>query len=1158
MPQQDPRSALRGTEPKIIPGPITLDPWEDPPVAPVAGTTPAPITLNPWEDPPAPAPPAPYPVPEHPGPAAVPGIVAPGWVRALAEAKRGLGIAADASGFNLASDVIGGGGQAAMDLIVGNPQGQARDRFYRALNTISGGFNQEPGRVWQQLSESGNAFLKGDLDKAANHLWYAVPFMGAAGQQMADYLDKGDYVGAFSHAAGNLAPFAHEPIASGISSVADAAGTARTFAGGAVGPAMKAAVAHPPLGAAYLGDLLGGHKAAAVAAALFKAPEVIRAGLRGGRTAVADAAALDALAQAQAGIDARALLGAQDASLARKAGIYETQEGILQPPGQIPPERQLPAGGSIQMGPAGGAAEEARFAGLGPEDVPPEPAAPAAPTIAPKATLDEIAMSPDYFGKPFAKLQPAQKAVVQRIYDALNAVGPVEVPSQAAQEAARRATPTAELTYEAPAASAAPAAPAEPPAVPPRTPSAIEQLQQELRDQMTGGQPPAEPAAPAAPAARPVDPAELARLTAENEALRKTQMEPLPPGIPPHYEALYRREGLKRLQDAFAKDQRIAEHVSTKQITPDGEIVDVEPGQGITPDQWEQMPLDQQNALITDTPTASGRKTKPYDKSAAERIPHITATMRWMEQNHTVDQLMRVATENKMTPEFTASFGTPEWGMMRQFAGLKEITPATIEQFQQRMRSAQAAPEGVPVEAGMTPEQAQGAIDSARAQFPQASTTTSVSPGGIMQGLQNAGEAALQRMRDRGTFSGTRLNAGIPLDDFKDMAIWGASKLGQGITRFPEWKRAMIGDAQASGAIGSALQGFKRQLRDLHSAAREYALKYDVVPYKPGMNLDDIHPLTSETIPKTGDKLTVPDVQQYLQDRIRKSMGAVPEDAPDATKVRRMLYLGRKEFAQQLEQPYSGVDWYGPDTAHGDQLLQQAFPELRDPVQNTIQKAISAAMSNNSNPLFEAYNGARIWQGFRDLPEALRRFPLKQPSGKNWPAQGIGYQIDKLNTMLDQLGEKGTADFLRGKVTGRDIKQFVPNAKGIRLNETYPGSLVLGPKIGRYFNDVMDLPQEGSTVDLWMMRQKGRRLGQLFDARGEPIEAPRTEGERGLQMAVDRKIAAENGVVPRDAQSVGWHFEQGLYKRLGIPVKSYRRSQGIQQFIDSISSQNAQ
>lgn len=316
--------------------------------------------------------------------------------------------------------------------------------------------------------------------------------------------------------------------------------------------------------------------------------------------------------------------------------------------------------------------------------------------------------------------------------------------------------------------------------------------------------------------------------------------------------------------------------------------------------------------------------------------------------------------------------------------------------------------------------------------------------------------------------------------------------------------------------------------------------------WRPGMRLADIPAGLKAAIPKVGAQLEVADVQRYLQDRVRKALGEIPENAPEHVKVRRLLNLGRKEFADQMTQPYSGVEWYGPDNALADSLLRPVYPELVDPTKNTIQKAASAVMSNNSNPREEAFNGARIWMPYRETG----RFPVNQPNGKFWPAQGVESQVLKLNRMLGELSEQGLADFLRSEVSGRDIKYFVPNAKEIRLNDRYPGSNALGPKLGPYFRDVMGIPQPDTVVDVWMMRQKQRRLGQLFDASGNEIKAPRTEGERRLQMDVDRRLAGEHGLEPRDGQSVGWHYEQGLYQKLGLPTKSYKRSDGIRKFLD--------
>lgn len=107
-------------------------------------------------------------------------------------------------------------------------------------------------------------------------------------------------------------------------------------------------------------------------------------------------------------------------------------------------------------------------------------------------------------------------------------------------------------------------------------------------------------------------------------------MEPLPEQIPPHYLEHYAKEGLNVTQRDFAKDLRVADYVLGKKL-PDGKV-------GYTPEEFEALPLEKQNELIREAPTASG-KGKHYaylenpgpgkGRPAAVGIRHIVDTMRW-------------------------------------------------------------------------------------------------------------------------------------------------------------------------------------------------------------------------------------------------------------------------------------------------------------------------------------------------------------------------------------------------------------------------------------------------------------------------------------------------------------------------------------------------
>jgi hypothetical protein len=64
----------------------------------------------------------------------------------------------------------------------------------------------------------------------------------------------------------------------------------------------------------------------------------------------------------------------------------------------------------------------------------------------------------------------------------------------------------------------------------------------------------------------------------------------------------------------------------------------------------------------------------------------------------------------------------------------------------------------------------------------------------ISQRLETEAQAAMERIRRRGTFRGARMNTGLPADDLTDLAIWGAAKLAKGTVDFTRWSGEMISD----------------------------------------------------------------------------------------------------------------------------------------------------------------------------------------------------------------------------------------------------------------------------------------------------------------------------------------------------------------------------
>jgi hypothetical protein len=412
----------------------------------------------------------------------------------------------------------------------------------------------------------------------------------------------------------------------------------------------------------------------------------------------------------------------------------------------------------------------------------------------------------------------------------------------------------------------------------------------------------------------------------------------------------------------------------------------------------------------------------------------------------------------------------------------------------------------------------------------------------------------------------------------------GGGAAGEAVGRaagMPSGVAALTGDIAGFGAgalaphvvpaMASAVPGVARGLADTAQTAGQgfdwitnrinQGLGYDpanpdlnpergsVKLWTPGTKLADVTP--DIVVPRAGANLKKTDVMHYLEAQVQNRFGALPPNASPEQKLQRILQVARPELEDQMNQAEPNLDFYTRDTAKSDSNMARVYPELRtDPVKHTVQKAISAGLSPSSNPRQEGYYGAKVYEGYR--PE--EQLPIKQPSGLNWPSQGAQKFLTKLQSYIDEYGEPGVAEILKSNWSRKFLRTINPNIAG-KADDIAPGSLILGPKVGRYFNDIMGIPQEGSTVDMWATQANHRAYGNMFNQAGKPIEVPPTEGDRWAAMKADEILAKEYGLPKTNmAQSGRWFYEQNLYRRLGLPVKSFMRSEGTQRFLEEHGS----
>lgn len=161
------------------------------------------------------------------------------------------------------------------------------------------------------------------------------------------------------------------------------------------------------------------------------------------------------------------------------------------------------------------------------------------------------------------------------------------------------------------------------------------------------------------------------------------------------------------------------------------------------------------------------------EAAAAGKPPKLVAaqpdTLAELLNNHGISY----ADSGLMTPE--------QWAGLADAVGMKKPGPKAIKQSRARLQLLEQG--GMPASIGaLPPAEVEQAFQAARA-----------APGAY-ETLDAAAENAMQRMRDRGSFSGSKLNAMPDPADVADLAIWGAAKMAQGVVEFPKWSKQMIAE----------------------------------------------------------------------------------------------------------------------------------------------------------------------------------------------------------------------------------------------------------------------------------------------------------------------------------------------------------------------------
>jgi len=262
----------------------------------------------------------------------------------------------------------------------------------------------------------------------------------------------------------------------------------------------------------------------------------------------------------------------------------------------------------------------------------------------------------------------------------------------------------------------------------------------------------------------------------------------------------------------------------------------------------------------------------------------------------------------------------------------------------------------------------------------------------------------------------------------------------------------------------------------------------------------------------------------------------------------------KEELKHQLAKENSGLDWYDEDISRAFKTTAKAIPELKKPNKRILFTIMAGIMSPETTARDNWVIAAKAFKHYINTGEVPGNNP---ETGGLWQggltSANKRTQLNLLNNMIKDLGEKGTLNWLTTSHTVREINDVRSKYGGIKsgiggkITDTVPALYVFGPKVGPFvsnLNGIYDV-----TVDKWMIRTFNRYFGTMMGPDGQILNAP-TEPQRRAVKTLINEVSQDANIKPYQAQSLLWFFEQGLYRELGTTTPSYAFSDGATRFLD--------
>ena len=252
------------------------------------------------------------------------------------------------------------------------------------------------------------------------------------------------------------------------------------------------------------------------------------------------------------------------------------------------------------------------------------------------------------------------------------------------------------------------------------------------------------------------------------------------------------------------------------------------------------------------------------------------------------------------------------------------------------------------------------------------------------------------------------------------------------------------------------------------------------------------------TSPPFEGKRRVDQVAQEFEDSAQLKLDEyTPEN------VQTMGRLIATEVLRELrDNPETAIEWYAERIQNMQKVMALIHPEISTEPLAKAALNISLAITSQGTAVPTNLDMAeKAYEHFRKHG----KFPIIG-TGQQKPSQEGNFQL--VNELIDKQGFEAVVQL---------FDQYGPQAQFDRVtskdgadakNSIVPGSVLLGPKIGRFYQNLNGNFDE-LTVDLWFMRMWGRLTGRLMKTTAVELKLKHREV---LGAAATDKVLAEIGL----------------------------------------------